>query len=192
MPRILARLLLVVLALSFWGSAHAQKTRQSRMRVSHSGLYGIRMEQTGEACRLEVLKDSQPHWELRQCVGSPDDLYFISEDGEKFWVIYTVPQKGTKAPKVVRRKGKKAPKRYPAWTYTNVAVQYDKSGNVLVAKQLNDFIKTGMGLQNVRQLTKHFKWLEGVVGVPGNPPRLNKEGQVELNTLEPKIFRLDF
>lgn len=178
------RIAFVLAAALCAGAALAKEPRASTTRVSKSGRYAIRLFELDEGkCRVEVLADSAPHWQLEACVGTVDDLYFVSDDGERFWVLHTIPRKGTRRPK----KG-----RYPAWTYGKVAALYDREGRALKVKVLNHFVKSRMGLDDVRQLRKHFKWLEGVAGVPGNPPRLNAAGQVEFETVEPKTYRLDF
>lgn len=175
-------------ALLVSGSALAKEPRTSRMRVSNSGRFAIRMlEFEPGKCRLEVLKDDQPHWALEQCLGNADDLYFISDDAEKVWVIRTIPEKGTSA-----ARAKKGQKQFAPWTWAEVAALYDRGGKLLRSRKLHEFVRTPQALGNVRQLTRHFKWLEGVAGVPGNPPRLNKQGKVELDTVEPRAFQLDF
>ncbi len=100
------------------------------------------------------------------------------------WVLKTIPRK---AP--VRRNMRT---KYPGWTYVEVAALYGRNGSKMKSMQLNDFVKTRAGLKDVRQLERHFKWLEGVAGVPGKAPRLNDAGQVELETVEPKSFKLQF
>lgn len=176
----------VLAALVFWaGAALAKEPRRSKTGVSASGRYSVKLVEEGEGkCRLEVLKESAPHWQLDACIATVHDLYFVSDDGARVWVLETIPEKGKRRPKRVKR-------RYPVWTYTSVARLYDRDGKVVRSKQLNDFVKK-LGWQNVRQLKKHVKWLEGVAGVPGNPPRLNAEGLVEFDTVEPKTYRLAF
>lgn len=184
--RLTPTLLLLLLSVGSFAptAAHAADPRTSRTRVSKSGLYAVRLVEAGDkSCNLEVLRDGGPHWSLRQCVGTVDDAYFVSDDGEKVWVLYTLPFKATKRP----RKAKGA-----AWTFTVVAREYDRAGTVVKEKQLRDFVRSKAGLEDVRQLEKRLKWLEGVVGERGNPPRLNEAGQVELNTLEHRLFKLDF
>lgn len=162
----------------------ASGARSSKARVSPNGRYSIQLTKNADgSCRLEVVKERETAWSLNDCVGGPDDLYFVSDDGERFWVVYTLPEKTVRRPK--RAKG-------AAWTYAKVAAKYDREGHVLKLKRLRDFIRTRSGLGDVRQLEKHFKWLEGEVGVPGRPPRLNDAGQVELNTLEHKQYKLQF
>jgi hypothetical protein len=161
--------------------------RRSRLSVSENGLYAVRLVQVEkEACRLEVLRDEVPLWQLERCVGGVDDLYFVDGAGAKVWVVKTIPEKG----KLTAAKGKKL--KYPGWTYTEVAALFDRDGNKLASKQLHDFIKSRSGLSGVRELKRHFKWLEGVAGVPGKGPRLNEAGAVEFETIERKTFKLEF
>lgn len=169
------------------GPAFAQtagREKASSLRLSSEGTYSIRMVQGPEegACRVEVLREGQPHWTLKRCVGTADDLYFVSADGERFWVLYPVPKKG---------KGK-APKRLPRWTSTVVAVLYDRDGNVLKQRRLHEFVRSARGLDQVRHLAHHLKWLGGVVGVPGKPPVVDEDGAVALETVELKTFKLRF
>jgi hypothetical protein len=181
----LHRLLAFLLALALPAGAGASEPKRSKTTVSASGDYSVRLvELAPKKCRLEVLKENTPFWHLERCVGTVDDLYFVSKDGARVWVVETVPQK---AP--VRRAKRR---KYPAWTYVEVAALYGRDGSKLKSRQLNDFVKSRDGLKDVRQLQRHFKWLEGVAGVPGKAPRLNAAGQVELETVEPKSFKLEF
>ncbi len=181
----LHRILAVLLTLALPFGVGASEPKKSKTTVSARGDYSVRLVELGpKQCRLEVLKESTPAWHLERCVGTVDDLYFVSNDGARVWVVKTIPQK---AP--VRR-GKRT--KYPDWTYVEVAALYGRDGSKLKSKQLHDFVKSRDGLNDVRQLESHFKWLEGVAGVPGKAPRLNDAGQVELETIEPKGFKLEF
>lgn len=182
-----ARSLAALLGLAVFGIAgpsYSGEPRVSRMRVSQSGRFAVRLTESGPGqCALEVLKDSAPHWTLNQCVGTADDLYFVSDDGERFWVLRTLPEKPRRRPKKARR---------AAWTRAQVAAEYDRSGKEVAGKRLFDLVPTRGGLDEVRQLETHFKWLEGVLGVPGTPPRLNEAGQIELVTIDHRQHRLKF
>lgn len=159
--------------------------RISRAGVSANGRFAVRLvEGAKDRCRVEILKDgSNPHWQLPRCVGKADDLFFVSNDGERFWVLKTLPEKQTSRP----RKARSA-----AWTFSVVAALYDRQGNALREVRLHDVIQTRVGLDNVRQFKKRFQWLGGVSGVPGKPPRLNAAGQVEFDTVEPRTHQLAF
>ena len=161
--------------------------RISRAGVSRNGRFAVRLvEQAKDRCRVEVLKEgSTPHWQLPRCVGSVDDLFFVSDDGERFWVLKTFPEKPVAAH---AKKGARG----PSWTSASVAVLYDRQGNVVREVRLDELIRTRAGLENVRQFKKRFQWLGGVAGVPGNPPRLNPAGQVEFDTVEPRTQQLAF
>ncbi|MGA9524454.1 MAG: hypothetical protein WBV82_23565 [Myxococcaceae bacterium] len=181
----LRRLAVVLLALALPAGAGAEEPKRSKTTVSAKGDFSVRLVELGpKKCRLEVLKESIPWWHLERCVGTVDDLYFVSSDGARVWVVKTIPQKAS-----VRRATRM---KYPAWTYVEVAALYGRDGSKLKSKQLNDFVKSRGGLDDVRQLERHFKWLEGVTGVPGKAPRLNDAGQVQLETVEPKSFKLEF
>lgn len=173
----------MVLCTAFADAGAQEKT--SRTRVTANGLYSIRMVQTGpDACRVEVLKENQPHWTLEKCVGTVDDLYFLSDDAQRFWVVLTLPEKTGRRPK--KQRG------YPAWTWSTVATLYAKDGTVLRHKRLNELVRTRSGLADVRQLKKRFKWLEGVAGEQGVPPRLNDDGKIELTGLDRRVYTLEF
>ncbi len=189
-PLTLAAALALLTGVQVAGAA-GEEERKGRLRLSHSGKFSIRMVQDpqGEACRVEVMAHGAPHWTLEKCVGTVDDLFFVSDGGGSFWVLLTVPEKG-KAPG--RVKGQKRRPRYPGWSFADVAVQYDRAGEVVGRRRLYEFVKTANGLSRVRQLTKHFKWLAGVAGVPGKPPFLDDEGRVVLETVEQKSFKLEF
>lgn len=156
--------------------------RAGRAISSADGLYAIRFVEGGAGrCRIEALKGQEVTWALEQCLGTIDDVYLISTDGERFWQIRTLPE--TPA----RRKGEKMAPQFRAV----VAVLYDKTGKALRTKRLEDFLQRyRLGL--VRQLDRHFKWLEGVMGVPGKGPRITDDNQVEFETVAQKSHRLKF
>jgi hypothetical protein len=157
--------------------------RTSRAGVSPNGRFAVRLvEEAKDRCRVEVLKEgSTVLWQLPRCVGTADDFFFVSDDGERFWVLKTFPEKVTSRPKKAR---------YPAWTFSVVAVLYDRQGNAVREIRLNEVVRTQGALDNVRQFKKRFQWLGGVSGVPGNPPRMNAAGQVEFDTVEPRTHQL--
>lgn len=127
-------------------------------------------------CRLEATKDRELAWTLERCVGTADDLYFISNDGSRFWVLHTLPEK---PPKKSKQKWFKAP----------VARLYDAKGELKQQRHLSDYVPRKK-LGEVKQLTKRFKWLLGVAGERGVLPRLNAQGQVEFETVLGKTHRL--
>ena len=184
MRRWLLALALGVMALLAASPARAEE-RISHAGVSRNGRYAVRLVQDGkDRCRVEVLKDgSTPHWQLPRCVGAVDDLFFVSDDGERFWVLKTFPEKPAPRQKNGRGAG---------WTSSVVAALYDRRGNVVREVRLNDVMQSQAGLDNVRQFKKRFQWLGGVSGVPGKPPRMNAAGEVEFDTLEPRTHRLAF
>jgi len=158
--------------------------RSSRARVSANGTYSVRLvEQTGK-CTLEVSKESGPVWTLKQCVGGVDDLYFVSNDGERVWILFPLAPKGTK-----KLPGKQY-KKVPAWANTVVAEEYDRQGRVQERRLLN-FVGV-REVSEVRELGQHLKWLEGVLGVPGKGPRLTDAGRIEFETVGGKSHQLTF
>jgi hypothetical protein len=159
--------------------------RASRARVSANGAFTVRLvEKSPGQCTLEVAKESGPLWTLAECVGGVDDLYFVSNDGERVWVMYPLVSKGT-----VKLPGKKN-KKIPAWANTAVAAQYTRRGQVQ-ERRLLEFLGP-RELPEVRQMAQHLKWLEGVLGVPGKGPRLTDEGRIEFETVGGKSHQLTF
>ncbi|MFP2959090.1 hypothetical protein ACLEPN_14910 [Myxococcus sp. 1LA] len=186
-----AALALVLMCLS--SSALAEE-RRGRARVSANGLYSVRMVDAGQGqCRLEVTQESGPVWSLAQCLGTVDDLYFVSNDGERVWVVWPLVEKGKPVPEPRPKKKSKAkkPKGPPAWARVVVAAQYGRDGQRLQEKQLTEWLNTRQ-LSEVRQLTHHFKWLEGTLGIPGKGPRLTDAGVVELEPVGGTTRQLTF
>jgi len=177
------------------GAGYAE-AKKGKTRVSANGLYGIRMvELNDKTCRVDVVREQQAVWVLEKCVGGLDDLYFVSDDGQRFWILYPLPERPDKskadASPPPRQKGKKA---RPAVFDVVVAAEYDRQGNPLQMKRLSDFIPD-KSLEELRELGKHFKWLGGVFSVPGQPPRLNdgaQGGEVEFETVVGQKFTLKF
>ena len=163
-------------------AAPALAEHAGRAISSVDGMYAIRFVEVGPGkCRIEALKGQEVAWSLEQCLGTIDDIYLISQDGERFWQIRALPETPN------RRKGEKVSPHFRAV----VAVLYDKTGKALRTKRLEDFLQRyRLGL--VRQLGHHFKWLEGVMGIPGKGPRITDDNQVEFETVAQKSHRLKF
>ncbi|QDE71727.1 hypothetical protein [Myxococcus xanthus] len=186
-----AALALVLMCLS--SSALAEE-RKGRARVSANGLYSVRMVEAAQGqCRLEVTQESGPVWTLAQCLGTVDDLYFVSNDGERVWVVWPLVEKGKPVPEPRPKKKSKVkkPKGPPAWARVVVAAQYGRDGQRLQEKRLTEWLNTRQ-LSEVRQLTHHFKWLEGTLGIPGKGPRLTDAGVVELEPVGVTTRQLTF
>lgn len=159
--------------------------RSSRARVSANGTYSVRLvQQAPGKCTLEVSKESGPVWTLKQCVGGVDDLYFVSNDGARVWVLFPLAPKGT-----VKLTGKQY-KKVPAWANTVVAEEYGREGR-LQERRLMSFVSP-REVSEVRELGQHLKWLEGVLGVPGKGPRLTDAGRIEFETVGNKSHQLTF
>jgi hypothetical protein len=164
----------------------ASAERSSRTRVSVNGTFSVRLVETAPGkCTLEVSKESGPVWTLSQCVGGVDDLYFVSNDGQRVWVLYPLAPKGTK--KLAGKQFRKV----PAWANTVVAVEYDRQGGRVQEKQLLDLVGQ-RELSEVREMAQHLKWLEGLLGVPGKGPRLTDAGRIEFETVGGKSHQLVF
>ena len=116
--------------------ATAEETGQSRGSASSNAEYGIVMRVEGERkCRVEVTRDTDVAWTLPRCLGSVDDLYFVSNSGERFWVLAALPKSvppGWRAP-VGEAQKKAATKKPPFDVYgpVVVAVLYDRLGTVI-------------------------------------------------------------
>lgn len=174
------RLALFLFVLLFSSAAHAERVGKARSSVN--GLYAIRfVEAAPGKCRVETLKDQAVHWKLEQCLATIDDMLFVDADGQRFWVVRTLPQ----IPKKLRRE------RRPPHLRAVVATLYERDGRVVRSVTLGKVLerhRTGL----LRSLDRHFKWLEGVFDVPGKAPRLNEKNQVELETVAAKTIRLEF
>jgi hypothetical protein len=181
----------LALALLFLALPALAEERKGKTRVSANGLYGVHLVEVAPGqCRLEVTKESGPAWSLPQCLGTVDDFFFVSNDGEKVWVLWPLVEKG-KAQPAPKSKKKRAPKGPPAWANVVVAAQYDSKGNRLQEKRLTELLNTRQ-LSEVRQLTHHFKWLEGTLSIPGKGPRLTDAGVVEFEPVGGSTHQLTF
>ncbi|MGE6760266.1 hypothetical protein ACQKGO_19785 [Corallococcus interemptor] len=183
--------LTVALALLLCGAAPSAlaEERGSRARVSANGLYSVRMVDVGVGkCRLEMLKENGPLWSADVCVGTVDDLYFASNDGEKVWVLYPLVEKGKAPPSKGKKKAKGSSL---AWARVMVAAQFDRTGQKLQERRLTELMTTKQ-LPEVRQLAHHLKWLEGTLGIPGKGPRLTDAGVLEFEPVGAQTQRLTF
>jgi hypothetical protein len=176
-------------------AAHAE-ARRSGGHASSNAEYGIVMrEETPGRCRVEVTRDTDPLWTLPRCLGSVDDLYFVSDSGQRFWVLSAVPKKippSSKAAKAARtRSVHDKPPAHDAYAEVVVAVLYDRLGNVLSERRLGEFLSPA-SYHKLRDLDRRFVWLEGVAGVPGHEPHVTDKNQVEFDTVERRTHRLGF
>jgi hypothetical protein len=176
---------LLVLPLSALGAP-----RESTAHASSNGVWSIQLvESAPEQCRVEATRDADPAWTLERCVGTVEDLFFISNDGEHFWVLRVLP----KTPTPLKQKKGSKPKTPPPgepFVRAEVATLFDKLGEVVSERTLKDFLS--QRFDKLRDLGSHFCWLEGEVGVPGRRPRATDTNQVEFETVEPRTYRLDF
>jgi hypothetical protein len=178
---------LILLCCGAAPSALAEE-RGSRPRVSANGLYSVRTVDVGVGkCRLEMLKENGRLWSADVCVGTVDDLYFASNDGQKVWVLYPLVEKGKPLP------GEKKKKKGVSltWARVMVAAQFDRNGQKLQERRLTELM-TSKQLSEVRQLAHHLKWLEGTLGIPGKGPRLTDAGVLEFEPAGVKTQRLTF
>ncbi len=189
--------LLLLLQAVLPAGATGEEPGQSRARASSNAEYGIvmRVEPEGK-CRVEVTRDTDVAWTLPRCVGTVDDQYFVSNSGERFWVLAAVPKSLPPPPgsAPVGETQKRAAKKKPPFDASGpvvVAVMYDRLGNVLAERRLSELLPKSAH-RKLRMLDRRFVWLEGVLGVPGKEPRVNDRDQVEFETVEPRTWRLDF
>ena len=176
---------------------NAEEAGQSRSRASSNAEYGIVMRVEGPGkCRIEVSRDTDVAWTLPQCVGTVDDLYFISNSGERFWVLAALPKSlppppgSTPVGETQKRAAQKKPP-FDGHGPVVVATQYDRVGNVVGQRKLGELLSKS-AYTKLRKLDRRFVWLEGVLGIPGKEPRVNDRNEVEFETVEPKTLRLDF
>jgi hypothetical protein len=152
-------------------------------------VWSIQLVQSApEECRVEATRDADPAWTLERCVGTVDDLFFISNDGERFWVLHVLPR--TPPWPKERAGNSKPPPPGEPFVHALVATLFDKQGKVLAERTLRDFLSRRF--DKLRDLGSHFCWLEGELGIPGRRPRATDSNQVEFETVEPKTYRLDF
>ncbi|HZI09173.1 MAG TPA: hypothetical protein VE153_02215 [Myxococcus sp.] len=162
--------------------------RKGRARVSANGLYSVRMVELAPGkCRLEVAKESGTVWQLEQCLGTVDDYYFVSNDGERVWVVWPLVEKG----KGAEPRSKKQRKGPPPWANVVVAARYGRDGQRQEEKRLPELVPA-KHLSEVRELKHHFKWLEGTLGIPGKGPRLTDAGVVEFEPVGGTTRQLTF
>jgi hypothetical protein len=180
-------LLLLALLVALPGLA---QERKSKARASANGLYYARLvEEAPGKCRVEMVKESTTAWQFPGCIGTVDDFYFASNDGERFWLLRPLVEKGTR--RTVEKRGKRKV-RVPAWANAVVAELYGRGGQKLQEKRLQDFLLGSKELGEVRQMKGHFKWLEGTLGIPGKGPRVTDDAKVEFEAVGTKTYRLSF
>ena len=182
------RALATLLLLPGWALA---APRESTAHASSNGIWSIQFfESAPEQCRVEATRDADPAWSLERCVGAVEDLYFFSNDGERFWVLSALPRTPV-SPRPKQKEGKPQPLP-PGEPFLSavVATLLDKQGKVLAERTLRTFLTRRF--DKLRDLGQHFIWLEGVLGIPGRRPRATEGNQVEFETIEPRTVRLDF
>ena len=166
----------------------AAEPKSSATKSSANGLYAVHFEQVDEkTCRVVATKDRDQAWRLDRCVASVDDLLFINNDGTRFWVVKVLPE--LPDPPAIR--GTQPKEKTDPMFEATVAVEYDKDGRVLQSKKLKelmDYKRRGL----LRKLEKHFKWVQGVLDVPGKSPRVSDAELLELEPVSGKTQQLKF
>ncbi len=155
--------------------------RTSRSQTSATGVYSIHLvELAKDSCRIEIMEETKLATHIDRCLGTVDDLYFIANNGQRFWLVRSTPEK----PKETGRST-------TAWTSVVVASLYDRTGKLLRSVRLSELVPV-KSWSKVRQLDRHFLWLQGVAGVPGTMPRVNDKNEVELEPVGTKTVHLKF
>jgi hypothetical protein len=149
--------------------------------VSSNQAHAVRHQRLGNTCQIVALRETEVKWVLDKCLGEQDDLFFISNDGNRFWVLHVLPSKAKSS----------STRKTPAWWRAVVAVEYDWKGRVLRQRRLSELLQP-IERTKVHELDRHFKWLEGVVGMKGRSPRVNEKNQVEFEVVGGKTVTLDF
>ena len=67
----------------------------------------------------------------------------------------------------------------------------DRQGARVQQRNLMDLVAQ-KELTEVRQMSQHLKWLEGLLAVPGKGPRLTDAGRIEFETVGGKSHQLQF
>jgi hypothetical protein len=165
----------------------AAEPKSTPVKSSANGLYAIHFEQVDEkTCRVVVMKDRDPAWRLDRCLATAEDLLFVNNDGTRFWVLKVLPELPEPSLRSTPAKAKVDP-----LFETVVAAEYDKDGKVLQSKKLKDFLEyKRRGL--LRTLEKHFKWVQGVLDVPGKTPRVSDAELLEFEPVSGKTQQLKF
>jgi len=151
--------------------------------VSANQSYAIRFEKKADGrCKVVGLRETAQVWSIPKCLGTADDLFFISNKGDRFWVLKTLPSKGPDP--------KKVPKN-PAWHHQVVAREYDLHGEQVRQRKLSELM-TPYERTKIHALSRHFKWMEGAVGMRGKSPRVNVANEVEFEVAGGKTVTLIF
>jgi len=159
----------------------AATPKSSKSQSSATGVYSIKLnELEAGKCQVEVKEETKLAWQLDKCVGTTDDFYFVSDNGQRFWVIHAFPEK----PASTKPES-------DAWLSVVVAVLYDPQGKALRLIRAREVVPAG-ARHRVRQLDKHFLWLKGVGGIPGQMPRVNDHNEVELEPVDSRPVHLKF
>jgi hypothetical protein len=157
--------------------------QRSITSVSSNQAYAIRFEKSEDGkCKAVGLRETQQVWQVDACVANLDDLLFISNKGDRFWVLKGLPEKGPEPKKPVKN---------PGWHHQVVAREFDKTGALVRQRRLSELM-TPYERTKIHTLARHFKWMEGVVGMKGKSPRVNIENEVEFEVAGGKTVTLVF
>jgi hypothetical protein len=111
-------------------------------------------------------------WSADVCLANKNQPRFVSNDGENVIVLDPIPRRGA------------------SWRDAKVAFLYhhtEVQQYAVAAAIVRDSTK-------IRQMAKHFYWLGGEFGVPGNPAKYNQDASgVDLEAIDgkPKTIRFD-
>lgn len=126
------------------------------------------------ACRLAAAREGGKTelWTAEVCLATVNHLRFVSNDGEKLIVVEPLPTKlGS------------------TWHNTPVVLLYKRSALERTATAA-EMVRNE---KKIRQLTRHFYWLEGALNVPGRPPRYLADGSgVEMEAIDGRNVKVRF
>ena len=177
--------------------ATAEETGQSRGRASSNAEYGIVMRVEGERkCRVEVTRDTDVAWTLPRCLGSVDDLYFVSNSGERFWVLAALPKSVPRPPRL--GSCGRGPEEGGD---EETALRRLRSGGGGGALRPSGHRHRGAEdrrappegrLREAEEAGPALRLARGSARRAGQGAPVNNRNQVEFETVEPRTWRLDF
>jgi hypothetical protein len=154
-------------------------------QVSANGRYSVRVVESGPSeCHIQVFQEADLTWELPRCIGTVDDLYFVSNDGERVWVLHPLPE-------IPPPSTRKKIRMQDLIAKVPVAFLVNRAGQVVLSRNVGSFV-IAPSRSKIQLMAHHFKWLEGTVGLAGRTPRSNAHNQLEFESVGGHTYRLDF
>lgn len=122
-------------------------------------------------CRLTVKRGETVAWALERCLADKQDGRFLSNDGTRLMVVHAFPSKAAGLKKA-----------------TGVTL-YER-GEAMKRLEIGRFV---VDTKPLVMATRHFYWVEGLVGQAGVPPGYSKDASgVELTTLDRRSWSVSF